>query len=223
MGKKIQAAMDAERPKFPRRRRPRTASTSRRRSKSGTFSTSSPTYGFNKVPRRAYAVVELPDRLAQGQPPPVEFMAGVMNCDIHLHRQARGLCRRGAPGASASRSCRPASTAPRRCSRCRKGKVVYALGALKNVGRRGDEARDRGAPDRPQETGPGPAPAGGRRGPPRGAGRPCSGPSVSLFDFARRGQESPPDSKNRSASAALEMLSRAGAFDVLDPNRRRVF
>ena len=70
------------------------------------------------------------------------------------------------------------------------GALVYALGALKNVGieamrliteARGDKS------------------------------------FVSLFDFARR-----VDLK-RVGKRPLEMLARAGAFDVLDANRRRVF
>lgn len=72
----------------------------------------------------------------------------------------------------------------------RDGKVVYALGALKNVG---VEAMRMIVSAR------------GER------------PFVSLFDFARR-----VDLK-RLGKRPLEMLARAGAFDVLDANRRRVF
>jgi DNA polymerase-3 subunit alpha len=70
------------------------------------------------------------------------------------------------------------------------GALLYALGALKNVGvdamRLIVEAR------------------GGK-------------PFVTLFDFARRCD------LKRIGKRPLEMLARAGAFDVLDPSRRRVF
>ncbi|MCB2132648.1 MAG: DNA polymerase III subunit alpha, partial [Rhodobacteraceae bacterium] len=70
------------------------------------------------------------------------------------------------------------------------GKVVYALGALKNVGVEAMRMIVAARGDRP---------------------------FASLFDFARR-----VDLK-RLGKRPLEMLARAGAFDVLDANRRRVF
>jgi len=45
----------------------------------------------------------------------------------------------------------------------------------------------------------------------------ADGPFVTLFDMARR-----VDLK-RVGKRPMEMLARAGAFDVLDPNRRKVF
>jgi DNA polymerase-3 subunit alpha len=74
------------------------------------------------------------------------------------------------------------------------GELVYALGALKNVGveamRLVVAARQADGDDRP---------------------------FVTLFDFARR-----VDMK-KVGKRPLEMLARAGAFDQLDSNRRRVF
>jgi len=75
-----------------------------------------------------------------------------------------------------------------------KGELVYALGALKNVGveamRLVTAARRESGQDKPFAT---------------------------LFDFARR-----VDLK-KVGKRPLEMLARAGGFDQLDPNRRRVF
>ena len=68
--------------------------------------------------------------------------------------------------------------------------LVYALGALKNVGVEAMKLIVEGARDKPFAT---------------------------LFDLARR-----VDLK-RVGKRPLEMLARAGAFDQLDPNRRRVF
>ena len=70
------------------------------------------------------------------------------------------------------------------------GALVYALGALKNVGIEAMRLITEARGDKP---------------------------FVSLFDFARR-----VDLK-RVGKRPLEMLARAGAFDVLDANRRRVF
>ncbi|MEO1362672.1 MAG: DNA polymerase III subunit alpha, partial [Pseudomonadota bacterium] len=70
------------------------------------------------------------------------------------------------------------------------GALVYALGALKNVGVEAMRLVQDARGDKP---------------------------FVTLFDFARR-----VDLK-RVGKRPLEMLARAGAFDQLDPNRRRVF
>lgn len=122
---------------------------------------------------------------------PVEFMAGVMNCDIHLtdklsvfaEEVKRGLDVEIIPPCI-NRSLATFDVVDQ--------KLIYALGALKNVG--GDamqlivDARLEGGKD-----------------------------FVTLFDFARR-----VDIK-RVGKRPLEMLARAGAFDQLDSNRRRVF
>ena len=145
-------------------------------------------YGFNKSHAAAYAVVSYQTAWLKANYP-VEFMAGVMNCDIHLTDKL-------ATYAEELRRNLDIEIVPPCVNRSQagfsvsEGRVVYALGALKNVGveamkliteARGDE------------------------------------PFVTLFDFARR-----VDLK-RIGKRPLEMLARAGAFDQLDRNRRRVF
>jgi DNA polymerase-3 subunit alpha len=144
-------------------------------------------YGFNKSHAAAYAVVSYQTAWLKANHP-VEFMAAVMNCDIHLTDKLGTYAdevRRGL-GITIVPPCVNRSEAT---FSVKDGQIVYALGALKNVGveamRLITEAR---------------------------AGRPF----VTLFDFARR-----VDLK-RIGKRPLEMLARAGAFDVLDPNRRRV-
>ena len=70
------------------------------------------------------------------------------------------------------------------------GRVVYALGALKNVGVEAMRLITRARGDKP---------------------------FVNLFDIARRAD------LKRIGKRPMEMLARAGAFDQLDANRRRVF
>ncbi|MEJ2029132.1 MAG: DNA polymerase III subunit alpha [Maritimibacter sp.] len=145
-------------------------------------------YGFNKSHAAAYAVVSYQTAWLKANHP-VEFMAGVMNCDIHLtdklgvyaEEVRRGLDIEIVP---------PCVNRSQATFSVGDNKIFYALGALKNVGveamkmitaARGDE------------------------------------PFTSLFDVARR-----VDLK-RVGKRPMEMLARAGAFDELDPNRRRVF
>ncbi|MBD3676796.1 MAG: DNA polymerase III subunit alpha [Rhodobacteraceae bacterium] len=145
-------------------------------------------YGFNKSHAAAYAVVSYQTGWLKANHP-VEFMAGVMNCDIHLtdklatyaEEVRRGL-EIGIVAPCVNRSEATFSVA--------EGQVVYALGALKNVG---VEAMKLIVEARGEK------------------------PFATLFDFARR-----VDLK-RIGKRPLEMLARAGAFDQLDPNRRRVF
>ncbi|NCV29423.1 MAG: DNA polymerase III subunit alpha, partial [Rhodobacteraceae bacterium] len=120
---------------------------------------------------------------------PVEFMAGVMNCDIHLtdklavyfEEVRKGLGLKYVP---------PCVNRSEASFDVVDGALVYALGALKNVGIEAMRLITEARGDKP---------------------------FVSLFDFARR-----VDLK-RVGKRPLEMLARAGAFDVLDANRRRVF
>ncbi len=187
MGKKIQAAMDAERPKFL----------------DGAQANGVPeekavevwnlldkfaNYGFNKSHAAAYAVVSYQTAWLKANHP-VEFMAGVMNCDIHLtdklglyaEEVKRGL-KIGIVPPCVNRSGASFTVA--------EGRIVYGLGALKNVGLDAMRLIVEGRGHRPFAT---------------------------LYDVARR-----VDLK-RVGKRALEMLARAGAFDQLDPNRRRVF
>jgi DNA polymerase-3 subunit alpha len=120
---------------------------------------------------------------------PVEFMAGVMNCDIHLtdklavyfQEVKKGLGLNWLP---------PCVNRSEATFVVRQGVLHYALGALKNVGVEAMKLIVEGRGDKPFAT---------------------------LYDMARR-----VDLK-RIGKRPLEMLARAGGFDELDRNRRRVF
>ncbi len=187
MGKKIKEAMDAERPKFEKGAA-ENGVPAKKASEVFDLLEKFANYGFNKSHAAAYAVVSYQTGWLKANHP-VEFMAGVMNCDIHLtdklsiyaEEVRRGL-KIGIVPPCVNRSEATFSVT--------NGEVVYALGALKNVGveamRMIVEARG-------------------------------DAPFVTLYDFARR-----VDLK-RVGKRPLEMLARAGGFDTLDRNRRRVF
>ena len=131
MGKKIQEAMDAERPKFLEGA-----------AKNGVDKAKAlevwnlldkfANYGFNKSHAAAYAVVSYQTAWLKANYP-VEFMAGVMNCDLHLtdklsiyaEEVRRGLDLEIVP---------PCVNRSEATFSVKDGKLVYALGALKNVG-----------------------------------------------------------------------------------------
>ena len=144
-------------------------------------------YGFNKSHAAAYAVVSYQTAWLKANHP-VEFMAGVMNCDLHLTDKLaiykREVDRMGL------RVVAPCVNRSAARFDVQDGALVYALGALKNVGVDAMQLIVDGRETRP---------------------------FVTLFDLARR-----VDMK-RVGKRPLEMLARAGAFDVLDRNRRRVF
>ncbi|MEM9350985.1 MAG: OB-fold nucleic acid binding domain-containing protein, partial [Pseudomonadota bacterium] len=145
-------------------------------------------YGFNKSHAAAYAVVSYQTAWLKANHP-VEFMAGVMNCDLHLTDKLAVYFNEvkktlGLPYVP------PCVNRSEATFTVRDGALVYALGALKNVGVEAMRLVTDGRGEKPFAT---------------------------LFDFARR-----VDLK-RVGKRPLEMLARAGAFDVLDPNRRRVF
>ena len=187
MGKKIQEAMDAERPKFLKGSAENGVDAAKA-TEVWNLLDKFANYGFNKSHAAAYAVVSYQTAWLKANHP-VEFMAGVMNCDLHLtdklatyfEEVRKGLELPWVP---------PCVNRSDAMFKVVDGALVYALGALKNVGveamRLVQDARD-------------------------------GKPYVSLFDFARR-----VDLK-RVGKRPLEMLARAGAFDALDPNRRRVF
>ena len=98
---------------------------------------------------------------------PVEFMAGVMNCDIHLTDKLAVYAeevRRGL-GIEIVPPCVNRSEA---LFSCRKARWSYSPGPLGRRGGEGGVERARGAPADLRETGP--APAAARRGPPAGSG-----------------------------------------------------
>ncbi|ETX27151.1 DNA polymerase III subunit alpha [Roseivivax isoporae] len=187
MGKKIQEAMDAERPKFIAGAKENGVD-DKKALEVWNLLDKFANYGFNKSHAAAYAVVSYQTAWLKANHP-VEFMAGVMNCDIHLtdklaiyfEEVKKGLALPWQP---------PCVNRSRETFDVQDGALVYALGALKNVGidamRLVVEGRDRR-------------------------------PFATLFDFARR-----VDLK-RVGKRPLEMMARAGAFDQLDRNRRRVF
>ncbi|MCC1480866.1 DNA polymerase III subunit alpha [Roseibaca sp. Y0-43] len=144
-------------------------------------------YGFNKSHAAAYAVVSYQTAYLKANYP-VEFMAGVMNCDIHLTEKL-AVYKREVDRLNIA-VIPPCVNRSRARFDVADGALVYALGALKNVGVDAMRLLVDGRGDKPFAT---------------------------LFDMARR-----VDLK-RVSKRALEMLARAGAFDQLDRNRRRVF
>ena len=191
MGKKIKEAMDAERPKFEKGAAANGVPP-KKASEVFDLLEKFANYGFNKSHAAAYAVVSYQTGWLKANHP-VEFMGGVMNCDIHLtdklavffEEVKKGL---GLPYIP------PCVNRSEAMFNVINGELIYALGALKNVGVEAmklvTDARRADGEDRPFAT---------------------------LYDFARR-----VDLK-KVGKRPLEMLARAGAFDQLDPNRRRVF
>ncbi|WP_164658514.1 DNA polymerase III subunit alpha [Tropicibacter sp. Alg240-R139] len=187
MGKKIKEAMDAERPKFEKGAAENGVA-KKKASEVFDLLEKFANYGFNKSHAAAYAVVSYQTGWLKANHP-VEFMGGVMNCDIHLtdklaiyfEEVRKGLKLPYVPPC-VNRSLATFDVV--------NGELVYALGALKNVGVEAMNLVVEGRGDKP---------------------------FVNLFDLARR-----VDLK-RVGKRPLEMMARAGAFDQLDPNRRRVF
>jgi DNA polymerase-3 subunit alpha len=187
MGKKIAAEMAKERPKFIEGA---AATHGVGREKAGEvfdLLEKFANYGFNKSHAAAYAVVSYQTAYLKANYP-AEFMAAVMNCDIHLTDKLAVYKREvDKLGLVTVAPCVNHSLAT---FTVRDGQLIYGLGALKNVGTEAMQMIVRARGDRPFST---------------------------LFDIARR-----VDLK-RIGKRPLEMLARAGAFDVLDPNRARVF
>ncbi|MEP1535571.1 MAG: DNA polymerase III subunit alpha [Paracoccaceae bacterium] len=187
MGKKIKEAMDAERPKFEKGAAENGVE-KKKASEVFDLLEKFANYGFNKSHAAAYAVVSYQTAWLKANHP-VEFMAGVMNCDIHLtdklaiyfEEVRKGLDLPWVP---------PCVNRSDATFKVVEGALVYALGALKNVGVDAMRLVQDARKDKPY---------------------------VNLFDLARR-----VDLK-RVGKRPLEMMARAGAFDTLDRNRRRVF
>ncbi|NNU81299.1 DNA polymerase III subunit alpha [Halovulum dunhuangense] len=187
MGKKIQEAMDAERPKFLDGAKANGVDEAKALEVWNLLDKFA-NYGFNKSHAAAYAVVSYQTAWLKANYP-VEFMAAVMNCDIHLTDKLNVYKQEvDRLGIEMIPPCVNRSEATFSVS---EGRIVYALGALKNVGveamRLITAARQEGGRFR------------------------------DIFDFARR-----VDLK-RVGKRPLEMLARAGAFDGLDANRRKMF
>ena len=186
MGKKIAEEMAKERPKFVTGA---TANGVPEKKAAEVFDLLEKfaNYGFNKSHAAAYAVVSYQTAWLKANHP-VEFMAAVMNGDMHLTDKLslfkREVDRLGIPVVPpcVNRSLARFGVVD--------GQLLYGLGALKNVGGEAMQTIVTARGDRP---------------------------FASLHDFARR-----VDMK-RIGKRPLEMLARAGAFDLLEPNRRRVF
>ncbi|MEM6637929.1 MAG: DNA polymerase III subunit alpha [Pseudomonadota bacterium] len=192
MGKKIQAAMDAEKPKFLAGAAENGVDRAKAQEVWDLLDKFA-NYGFNKSHAAAYAVVSYQTAWLKANHP-VEFMAGVMNCDLHLTdklavyaEEVRKPADRGGLQIEIVPPCVNRSSAEFTVDH---GRIVYALGALKNVGSEAMRLITDGRGNRPFAT---------------------------LFDLARR-----VDLK-RVGKRPLEMLARSGAFDQLDPNRQSVF
>ncbi len=190
MGKKIKEAMDAERPKFEKGAAENGVDKAKA-SEVFDLLEKFANYGFNKSHAAAYAVVSYQTAWLKANHP-VEFMAGVMNCDIHLTDKL-AIYFEEVKKALALPFVPPCVNRSDAMFKVVDGALVYALGALKNVGveamRLVTEGRKVDGVEKPFAT---------------------------LYDFARR-----VDLK-RVGKRPLEMLARSGAFDELDANRRRV-
>ncbi|WP_281984660.1 DNA polymerase III subunit alpha [Thalassorhabdomicrobium marinisediminis] len=194
MGKKIQEAMDAERPKFIAGAKENGVD-DKKALEVWNLLDKFANYGFNKSHAAAYAVVSYQTAWLKANHP-VEFMAGMMNCDLHLTDKLAVYFQEVKKGLGLPWS-PPCVNTSKATFDVQDGTLVYGLGALKNVG---VEAMGLIVQARYE-------------GDDAGQGKPFA----TLFDLARR-----VDLK-RVGKRPMEMLARAGAFDVLDPNRRRVF
>ncbi len=185
MGKKIQEEMDKEKPKFLKGAAENNVD-AKKANQVWDLLDKFANYGFNKSHAAAYAVVSYQTGWLKANHP-VEFMASVMNCDLHLtdklnvyHQEVKRL---------------EIEVIPPCVNRCdakfsvKGSKIAYALGGLKNVGAEAmrliTDARAEG------------------------------GDFADLFDFARRVE------LKRIGKRPMEMLARAGGFDLLDGNRRK--
>ncbi len=232
MGKKIQAEMDAQRPLFLEGAA-RNGVDGPKALEVWNLLDKFANYGFNKSHAAAYAVVSYQTAWLKARHP-AQFMAGIMNADIHLTdklaayaEDVRRNLRTPIVPPCVNRS---GATFGVEKDEEGRGRIVYALGALKNVGveamRLITAARDGtcGAAE-PEDADAGsgessrPGVDPGPRAPrvqaaARQAAR--ARPFATLYDLARRVD------LRRVGKRPLEMLARAGAFDQLNPNRRRV-
>ena len=191
MGKKIAEEMAKERPKFEKGAQENGVD-KKKATEVFDLLEKFANYGFNKSHAAAYAVVSYQTAWLKANHP-VEFMAGVMNCDIHLTDKL-GVYFEEVRKRLELPWVPPCVNRSNATFKVVEGALVYALGALKNVGVEAmkliTEGRKVGGVDKPFAT---------------------------LFDLARR-----VDLK-RVGKRPLEMLARSGGFDQLEPNRRRVF
>ncbi|MEM8572545.1 MAG: DNA polymerase III subunit alpha [Pseudomonadota bacterium] len=130
MGKKIKEAMDAERPKFLAGAAKNGVDKAKAQEVWDLLEKFA-NYGFNKSHAAAYAVVSYQTAWLKANHP-VEFMAAVMNCDIHLTDKLsiykQEVDRLGIE------TLPPCVNRSEALFTVQDGKIAYALGALKGVG-----------------------------------------------------------------------------------------
>ncbi len=137
MGKKIAEEMAKERPKFVEGAKATHNVDAKKAGEVFDLLEKFANYGFNKSHAAAYAVVSYQTGYLKANYP-VEFMAGVMNCDLHLTDKLAVYKREvDKLGIKTIAPCVNASLAT---FTVREGAVVYALGRAEKCGRRGDEA-----------------------------------------------------------------------------------
>ena len=149
MGKKIKEAMDAERPKFEKGAAENGVD-KKKASEVFDLLEKFANYGFNKSHAAAYAVVSYQTAWLKANHP-VEFMSGVMNCDIHLtdklaiyaEEVRRGLEIEIVP---------PCMNRSLAAFSVKDQKLVYGLAALKNVGAEAMQLIVTGRDDKPFAT-----------------------------------------------------------------------
>lgn len=131
MGKKIAEEMAKERPKFIEGAKKTHGIDAKKAGEVFDLLEKFANYGFNKSHAAAYAVVSYQTAWLKANHP-VEFMAAVMNCDIHLTDKLAVYKRE--VDKLGIRTVAPCVNASLATFTVRDGAVVYALGALKNVG-----------------------------------------------------------------------------------------
>ncbi len=131
MGKKIAEEMAKERPKFIEGAAKTHGVPAAKAGEVFDLLEKFANYGFNKSHAAAYAVVSYQTAYLKANYP-VEFMAAVMNCDIHLTDKLAVYKREVDKLGIAMRA--PCVNGSEATFSVRDGAVVYALGALKGVG-----------------------------------------------------------------------------------------
>ena len=131
MGKKIKEAMDAERPKFMKGAQLKNV-TEKKASEVFDLLEKFANYGFNKSHAAAYAVVSYQTAWLKANYP-VEFMAGVMNCDMHLTDKL-SIYKDEIINKLKINIIPPCVNRSQAKFSVEGDKRLYALGALKNVG-----------------------------------------------------------------------------------------
>ena len=132
MGKKIKEAMDAERPKFEKGSAENGVDTNKA-SEIFDLLEKFANYGFNKSHAAAYAVVSYQTAWLKTNHP-LEFMAGVMNCDIHLTEKLAIYFEKVVKKELELPYISPCVNKSNATFSVVNGSLVYGLGALKNVG-----------------------------------------------------------------------------------------